>query len=91
MTRNRTGGEIIYKVIAVEDNLEPVKKYLTEQGCQVISVENAAGRQVDALVLSGMDQNIMGIQDITNPAPVITARGKSAEEVWNEIQRRRLN
>lgn len=80
-------NHIINKVVAVEDNLEPVKKFLTTQGCQVISVEKAKNRQVDALVLSGMDQNILGMEDVMIDVPIISAQGKSAEEIWNEIMR----
>lgn len=82
------GGEIINKVVAVEDNLEPVKKHLTSQGCQVISLEKAKDQQIDAVVLSGMDQNIMGMENVMINAPIITASGKSAEEIWDEISRR---
>lgn len=76
------------KVIAVEDNLEPVKKYLTVMGCQVIDVEAAMNRNVDAVVLSGADENLMGIQDVVIDAPIINARGISPEDVWNSILQR---
>lgn len=74
------------KIIAVEKNLTPVKDYLTSQGCQVIDVEAAQNRSVDAVVLSGVKQNLLGMQDIIVDAPVITASGKTPEEIWNSIQ-----
>lgn len=46
--------------------------------------------EVDAVVLSGADQNIMGMQNIVTKAPVINASGLSPEEIWNEIQRRTM-
>jgi hypothetical protein len=73
------------KRIAVEDNLSPVKDFLTSQGCEVIDVESAMYTQVDAVVLSGVKQNLLGMQDIMIDAPVITASGKTPEEIWNSI------
>ncbi|HBQ85375.1 MAG TPA: hypothetical protein DD811_02690 [Syntrophomonas sp.] len=74
------------KVIAVENNLTPVKEFLKLQGCQVIDVESALKTEVDAVVLSGVKQNLMGMQDIMINAPVITASGKSPQEIWDNIQ-----
>lgn len=74
------------KVIAVENNLTPVKDYLVAKGCQVIDVESAQNQSVDAVVLSGVKQNLMGIQDVIVNAPVITASGKTPEEIWSSIQ-----
>lgn len=76
------------KTIAVEDNLGPFKEYLAAQGCQIVDVSKAEGRDVDAIVLSGSDINIMGIQDIIAQAPVINAAGLRPEEVWMQIKQR---
>lgn len=73
------------KIIAVEDSLAPVKEYLMEKGCQVIEIEEAEYNDVDALVISGADENIMGMEDILNDVPVISAQGMSPEDVWNTI------
>lgn len=76
------------KVIAVEDNLRPFKEYLTAQGCRVIDVKAALEQTVDAVVVSGSDDNLMGIQDIVIDAPVISAEGMTPKEVWQRIQDR---
>ena len=73
------------KVIAVDDGLTPVKNFLAAKGCQVIDVEAAKQQQVSAIILSGMDENFLGIQDVIIDAPVITAKGMSPEQVWNSI------
>lgn len=78
------------RVVAIENNLNPVRDYLAAQGCQIIAVERVKETKVDAVVLSGVDQNIMGIQDITTKAPVIDASGLSPEEVWNQIKSRTM-
>jgi len=76
------------KIIAVEENLGPVKEFLSTQGCQVISIEKAMEQQPHAVVLSGMKQNLMGMQEIIIDAPIISAQGKSAEEIWSEIMKK---
>lgn len=78
------------RIIAVENNLNPVKDYLAAQGCQIIAVEKVRDTKVDAVVLAGMDENILGMQDIQTKAPIINASGRSPEEIWNEIQQRGL-
>ncbi len=76
------------KVIAVEDNLAPVKAFLATKGCQVINVEAAMNQEVDAIVLSGSDENLMNMQDVVINVPVISARGITPDEVWQNIQKR---
>lgn len=76
------------KTIAVEDNLSPFKEFLEAKGCQVIDVGAAANQKVDAVVLSGADENLMNMQDVVVGAPVINAKGLSPEEVWEEISKR---
>lgn len=78
------------RIVAVENNLNPVKDFLAAQGCQIIAVERVKDTKVDAVVLSGADQNIMGMEDIITKAPVINASGLSPQDVWNEIQRRTM-
>lgn len=73
------------KVVAVEDNLTPVKDFLIAKGCQVINVESAKNNSVDAVVLSGVKQNLLGMQDIIIDAPVINASGKTPQQVWDSI------
>lgn len=75
------------KIVAVEDNLASVKDFLSAKGCQIIDVEKARNRQVDAVVISGMDENLLGMEDVTINAPVINAKGRTPEEVWNNISR----
>ncbi|MGE5389992.1 MAG: YkuS family protein [Deltaproteobacteria bacterium] len=74
-------------VVALDDGLTPVKDYLTEQGCQIINIDAARERQVDAVVLSGIQKNYLGFEGIQIDAPVFSAKGMTPEQVWNEIQR----
>jgi hypothetical protein len=72
-------------VVAVDDRLAPVKNYLTQQGCQIIDIDTARHQQVDAVVLSGMEENLLGMQNIMVNAPVISAKGMTPEEIWQDI------
>lgn len=73
--------------IAVEDTLTDVKQMLQEQGYTVVSTKNSSN--VAAVVVSGMDNNLMNIQDIATKAPVIDASGKSPDEILSRIRRLR--
>ena len=75
------------KIIAVENNLAPIKDYLLDQGCQVIDVESAKNTRVDAVVISGSSKDLLGMQDVVIDVPVIDARGKTPSEVWHNIMR----
>lgn len=76
------------RVIAVEGNLTPVKEFLEARGCRVMDLSEARFNRVDAVVLSGMDQNLTGMEDVVVDAPVISARGRTPQEVWQEIKKK---
>ncbi len=42
------------------------------------------------LIISGMQNNMLGVQDTAFAAPIIDATGLSAEEVYEELQHRVL-
>ncbi|SEN29780.1 YkuS family protein [Lihuaxuella thermophila] len=77
--------------IAVEESLTPVQEYLSRQGYQVETVDastlnNQAQANYSAIVISGADQNIMGIQNVVQNCPVINAHGLTPEEVHQRLQ-----
>jgi len=77
--------------VAIESSLSPVRDYLSSQGCQVVSLEAAglqslSGNAYSAVVISGADKNVMGIQDIEADCPVINALGMTPEQVHQRIQ-----
>ncbi len=72
------------KTIAVDDKLQNVRQALQDQGYQVADL--AQGMQsAAAIVVSGMDDNLMGQQDIKAKIPVIDATGRTADEVIQEV------
>jgi hypothetical protein len=77
--------------VAVEANLHPVQEYLSRQGCQVETLEanqiqQAANTNYSAIVVSGADQNLTGMQTVQANCPVISASGLTPEEIYNRIQ-----
>lgn len=78
---------MVQGVIAVEKNLTNVADLLETEGYEVINLDEASLAGVDAIVVSGADINLMNIQDTLTEVPVISATGKSAEEILDEIER----
>ncbi|NLK98280.1 YkuS family protein [Defluviitalea saccharophila] len=81
------------KNIGVQKGLSPIKDYLSSKGYNVqefdTSAENAVQNlgNVDAIVVTGMDQNVMGIQTTSTKVPIIDASGMVPEEVEKSINR----
>lgn len=74
------------KKIAVESGLSNVSEYLTQQGFDVFEFQHnqeIKGKisDIDAVVITGMDENLLGIQDIETNAPVIEASGLTPAEI----------
>lgn len=71
--------------IAVEDSLSSVKQALQSSGYEVTSLNQADG--ASCVVISGMDQNVMGFADAVTSASVINAHGLTDEEIIQEVSR----
>lgn len=74
--------------VAVEGALTPVREALEQNGYEVVHLDPQTLTQVDCVVITGMDDNVMGMQDIQTKAQVITAEGKTAEQVMKEVEQR---
>ncbi|HPZ85879.1 MAG TPA: YkuS family protein [Bacillota bacterium] len=75
--------------IAVEQGLRPFQEALRTAGFLVVEVKDPNEvRQTGAkaVVVSGMDENFLGIDD-SRKSPVITAAGRTPEEVVREVRR----
>ena len=77
--------------IGIERNLNNVIRYLEDNNIQVEVLEGSkkesrrAMNKFDAVVVSGTDINLMGMQDVIGKTRVINASGMSPEEVYEEI------
>ncbi len=82
------------KKVAVENTLKNVKNYLEENNIKVDVLDSRnkeshrALNKYDAIVVTGADENLMGMQDTMTETRVINAEGKTAEEIFREINDR---
>lgn len=72
------------KKVAVAEGLSGLGRLLREEGYTVVSPD--AGEEVIAVVVTGMDNNLMGMQDIQTMAPVIDAAGQTADQILERIR-----
>ncbi|MGE5482264.1 MAG: YkuS family protein [Bacteroidota bacterium] len=75
------------RVVALDDKLGYLRDRLAREGFRVIGLTDGLDR-ADAVVISGMNQDLTGAQDIKTDASVINADGKQPEEVIAAIKDR---
>lgn len=75
-------------LVAVATELGNVRSLLEDEGFTVVDLEGTNLKDVNAVVISGVSDDVMGIQDTVTTAPVITADGRSAEEVMQDVKQR---
>jgi hypothetical protein len=75
--------------IGVEQSLTNISEALRERGHDVVEIRSEADAQgCDYCVLTGIDSNVMGMQDVSTQGSVIEANGLSADEVCRQIDQR---
>lgn len=79
------------KRIAIENTLDSVREYLTERGYEVVQLDphTQTGielKNCDAIVISGMDDNLMGITAVKTEAPVIDVKGMNKQEILSRLE-----
>lgn len=79
------------KRVAVEQTLRNVGQFLSEKGYEIASLDPLSESQaelhnVSAVIISGQDENMLGMEDRQTKAPVIDARGMTAENVYQQLQ-----
>lgn len=72
--------------IAVAEELDHIADMLRNNGYTVVQLGNEQ-KDIDAIVISGIDKNMMGMQDTESGIPVINAEGQTAEQVFHQINR----
>ena len=75
--------------IGVEESLSDVQQALRDKGHEVVQLNHEHDAATcDCCVISGLDQNVMGMQDVTIEGPVINADGLTADQVCSEVESR---
>lgn len=76
------------KIIAIEDGLTNVKQYLQQQGYTVQTIEsNSDADQFDAVIVTGLNNNFLGLTDTYTKLPVIEASGLTPQEIHKNLKR----
>jgi hypothetical protein len=75
--------------VGVEQSLTNISEALRERGHDVVELRSEADVQgCDCCVVSGIDSNVMGMQDASIQGSVIEANGLSADEVCRQIDQK---
>ena len=68
-------------IIAVESNLTNVIDHLQENNYSPVELPKADLDNVDAVIISGQDDNTTGMMNSVTEAPVFNAEGISASQI----------
>lgn len=75
--------------IGVEQSLTNVSEALQNNGYEVVTLKQESdAKNCDVCVITGQDENMMGIQNTITEGSIINASGLSAEEVCQEVETR---
>ncbi|WP_071459809.1 YkuS family protein [Bacillus massilinigeriensis] len=73
--------------VGVEQSLANISEALREKGFEVIDLRKESdAKGCDCCVISGLDSNVMGMQDTVTAGSVIEANGLSADEVCQQVE-----
>lgn len=73
--------------VAVAAGLTPVSQAFRDAGWDVVELRSGMDLEgIAVCVVSGGDDNLMGMQDIQVDAPVIDAAGRTAREVVEQAE-----
>ncbi|MFV8826960.1 YkuS family protein [Alkalihalobacterium sp. APHAB7] len=75
--------------IGVEQSLTAVQQELQSKGYDVVQLKQEQDANgCDCCVITGQDQDMMGIQNVVTAGSVISAQGMTAEEVCQQVEQK---
>lgn len=75
--------------VGVEQSLTNVQQALRNKGFEVVELKRESDAQgCCCCVVTGLDSNVMGMQDTFTKGSVIDANGMTADEVCQEVENR---
>lgn len=78
--------------VGVEQSLTNISEALREKGYDVVELRQESDAQgCEFCVVSGLDTNVMGMQDVSIQGSVIEANGLTADEVLRQIEQKNSN
>ncbi|MBU9720520.1 MULTISPECIES: YkuS family protein [Bacillaceae] len=73
--------------IGVEQSLTDVQQALEAKGHQVVQLQQEQdAADCDCCVITGQDENMMGIQDTITQGSVISAQGLNADQICEQVE-----
>lgn len=84
------------KKVAVERDLSRIGDYLKSEGYNVEQLDTTMKYNTsilngfDAVVLSGVSDDMMGMQDTLTSTPIINADGMTVEQIKSEIEKKSI-
>ena len=81
------------KKIAIERELSNIGNFLKNEGYNVQELDtnmkynSSELDKFDAVVLSGLSEDVMGFQDTLTSTPIINAEGMTIEQIKEEIDK----
>jgi hypothetical protein len=73
--------------IGVEQSLTDVQQELQSKGYEIVQLRNEQDSQgCDCCVITGQDQNVMGMQNAAFDGSVINADGMTAQDVCQQVE-----
>ncbi len=77
------------KRIGVEQSLQNVVQVLKEKGYDVVELKQESDAEgCDFCIMTGLDTDVMGIQNTVTQGSVIEASGLSADEICQQVESR---
>lgn len=74
------------KTVAIEAGIQGLRTHLEQEGFQVVDLANKPSN-IDAIILSGMDENMLGDETRVSDGFVINARGRQPEEIIYDLKK----
>jgi hypothetical protein len=84
------------KKVAVERDLSRIGDYLKNEGYNIQQLDTNMKyntsflNSFDAVVLSGVSDDVMGMQDTVTSTPIINADGMTVEQIRDEIEKKSI-
>lgn len=82
----------MHRKVAVEKNLIGIQQHFKNQGYQVdlftdgeLDTIGGVVSNYDAIIISGGNQNFMGMEDTNTKSPIIDAEGMTSEDVFKRV------
>ncbi|MEW6047270.1 MAG: YkuS family protein [Bacillota bacterium] len=73
--------------VAVEEGLTPVTEALKADGYHVVGLAQGLNLGADCFVVTGLNQDFLGMSQASGTVPVITAAGRSPESIVEEVRK----